>query len=62
VQEVADVEKGKGGELIVKEDQEVGQIGYKVYWWVASAGLCAKRHDSQTEVGRQLDCPVVVLL
>ena len=33
-QEVADPEKGKG-ELIVKEDQEVGQIGYKVYWWAA---------------------------
>jgi hypothetical protein len=34
VQEGADPEKGKG-ELIVKEDQEIGQIGYKVYWWVS---------------------------
>ncbi len=33
MQEGGDVEKGKGG-LIAKEDQEIGQIGYKVYWWV----------------------------
>jgi hypothetical protein len=31
LQEGADVEKGKG-DLIAKEDQEIGQIGYKVYW------------------------------
>ena len=43
MQEGADVEKGKGGELIVKEDQEVGQIGYKVYWWVASTLSVALR-------------------
>jgi hypothetical protein len=32
MQEGGDVEKGKG-DLIAKEDQEIGQIGYKVYWW-----------------------------
>lgn len=29
-------DKGKG-ELIIKEDQEIGQIGYKVYWYYLKA-------------------------
>lgn len=35
-----EAEKGKG-ELIIKEDQEIGQIGYKVYWCVALPCCCA---------------------
>lgn len=35
-EEGRDPEKGKG-DLIVKEDQEIGQIGSKVYW-------CANNH------------------
>jgi ABC-type multidrug transport system fused ATPase/permease subunit len=35
-EEGGDVEKGKGG-LIAKEDQEIGQIGYKVYWYYMRA-------------------------
>lgn len=37
-----DVEKGKG-DLIAKEDQEIGQIGYKVYWWVHCC--CGRVHS-----------------
>lgn len=35
-QEQGGAPQGKG-ELIVKEDQELGQIGYKVYWYYMKA-------------------------